>query len=496
MSANQTLLPTAHQLKDAGKSTKSVLINNASRWLKPRPIGGILFIIIVWYGLMTSANSPLKSRHKKASTSLQPKGSPFSSTQLDRQLQIRESFFRAYRKYAKPSWSHAAAAPLSLISKDAHNGDGATVVDSLTALYIMNLREEFEIALNQTIHMDFQMSNVKDQATATPDGETMIRCLGAVLSTCELLGANQTKLLHKAQELGDQLQTSLNFNRSAVPYPWLHFGTNQRDEKKPINLAQAGTLALEFNRLSHWTGNNSYRARVDETSRHIMYNPPAFPGRHSPTSTASNGPPVGKILSWGAKLNSFLEYGIKYWQLAGEPAMYYMMYWQDSVDASIDHLLQWTPRKNQPYLAGYSLARGGHQSDMSQLACFAAGNWMLGGKLIQNEAIFMLGVGMAETCYQSDSSTRDGGGYDKLAEKIINHVVDTTLFLRPEIAEIVWYAWRLTGDSVWQERAWSIYEASEKYFKATGGYFAQDHLKISAAAKHNSTWVKYFEIQK
>ncbi|KAI9602765.1 hypothetical protein H4Q26_002064 [Puccinia striiformis f. sp. tritici PST-130] len=110
--------------------------------------------------------------------------------------------------------------------------------------------------------------------------------------------------------------------------------------------------------LSHWTGNNSYRARADETSRHITNKPPTFPGRHSPSSTLSNGPPVSEIVSWGDKLNSHLGYGVKYWQLAGEPAMYYMKHWQDTVVVLIEHLLQWSPGNNHPYLAGYLQARG------------------------------------------------------------------------------------------------------------------------------------------
>ncbi|KAH9452650.1 hypothetical protein MJO28_008430 [Puccinia striiformis f. sp. tritici] len=485
MSAAQTLLPTAHQLKDAGRSTKSVLLSNGSRWLKPRPIGGLLLIIIVWYAL-TSTNSPFQYGRKERML-LQPKGPPFESSQLDKQSQIRESFFRTYRMYAKPSWNRADATPLSLLSTNPHNGDGATIVESLAALHIMDLREEFEIALNQTINMDFQVSDVQPQNTPTP--ETVIRCIGAILSTYELMiGTNQTKLLNKAKELGDQLQTHWSFNQSAVPYPWLHFGPNQNNTKKTITIAQAGALTLQFNRLSHWTGNNTYRARADETSRHITNKPPTFPGRYSPTLTPSNGPPVSEIVSWGDKLNSFLGYGIKYWQLAGEPAMYYMKHWQDTVDVLIEHLLQWSPGNNHPYLAGYSQARGGHPSDMSQLSCFAPSNWMLGGKLLQNEAIFMLGLGMAETCYQTDSSSRESHGSDKLDGKKDNQVVDTKLSIRPEVAETIWYAWRLTKDPQWQERAWSLFLASEKHFKSTGGYYIHKDSNIdSGPPKHNST---------
>ncbi|KAI9610268.1 hypothetical protein KEM48_002594 [Puccinia striiformis f. sp. tritici PST-130] len=241
--------------------------------------------------------------------------------------------------------------------------------------------------------------------------------------------------------------------------------------------------------LSHWTGNNSYRARADETSRHITNKPPTFPGRHSPSSTLSNGPPVSEIVSWGDKLNSHLGYGVKYWQLAGEPAMYYMKHWQDTVVVLIEHLLQWSPGNNHPYLAGYLQARGGHPSDMSQLSCFAPSNWMLGGKLLQNEAIFMLGVGMAETCYQMDSSSRESHGSDvRPKRKTPWQVVNTKLFIRPEVAETIWYAWRLTRDTQWQERAWSLFLASEIHFKSTGGnYLHKDSNIDSCSPKHNST---------
>jgi hypothetical protein len=74
----------------------------------------------------------------------------------------------------------------------------------------------------------------------------------------------------------------------------------------------------------------------------------------------------------------------------------------------------------------------------------------------------------------------------KLAENKENQVVETTLMLRPEVAKSIWYAWRFTGDPVWQERAWSLFQASEKHFKATGGYYARSDAKDSGSAKHNS----------
>lgn len=139
---------------------------------------------------------------------------------------------------------------------------GATIIDSLTALHIMNLsvctphaitttpphgeltdstrtQEEFQDALNHTIHLDFQSSDRSDQDI--PDPEAMIRSLGAILSTQGLIKSNHTTLLFKAQQIADRILNSWNFNQSAAPYPWLRLGIHsQHEENKPLTVAQAG----------------------------------------------------------------------------------------------------------------------------------------------------------------------------------------------------------------------------------------------------------------
>lgn len=50
-------------------------------------------------------------------------------------------------------------------------------------------------------------------------------------------------------------------------------------------------------------------------------------------------------------------------------------------------------------------------------------------------------------------------------------VIDGVFILRPEVLESIWYAWRLTGDEVWQDRAWKIFESLQSNCKLqTGGY--------------------------
>ncbi|KNZ45676.1 hypothetical protein VP01_791g2 [Puccinia sorghi] len=508
-----TKQPSTHQTQNPAPS---ILITHPSRCLKPRPIAAFILIIILCYAL---SHSPFRSSPNKHPFALQPIVPPAAS-QLDQQSQIRHAFLRTFRLYTQPDQSYRGKSihPFAASPDPYPETTGATIIDSLTALHIMNLSEEFQDALNHTIHLDFQSSDRSDQDI--PDPEAMIRSLGAILSTQGLIKSNHTTLLFKAQQIADRILNSWNFNQSAAPYPWLRLGIHsQHEENKPLTVAQAvssyivflwleGSIALEFNRLSHWLGNDSYRVRADQASRDIMNHPPSFPGRHSPTLTASTGPPVDEIVRWGATLNSFLEYGIKYWQLVGEPAMYYMSHWQDTVDTLIQDILQWSPGTSLPYLAGYSQVRGGNASDMSQLSCFAPSSWMLGGKLLKNEAIFMLGtfgLGMAETCYQAEHSSggtnvshhpphktkKSKRSFANESLDLQNHADDEKnhmpRYLRPEVAQNLWYAWRLTGDVKWQERAWAIFQASELHFKNTGGYLAPHQPRASHSTKQNSS---------
>ena len=42
--------------------------------------------------------------------------------------------------------------------------------------------------------------------------------------------------------------------------------------------------------------------------------------------------------------------------------------------------------------------------------------------------------------------------------------------LRPEVLESIFYMYRLTGDPMYQQWAWQIFQAFEKYSKLESGY--------------------------
>ncbi|KAG0143970.1 hypothetical protein CROQUDRAFT_724232 [Cronartium quercuum f. sp. fusiforme G11] len=427
---------------------------------------------------MSEEKTRFKTNHE-----IQPRGPGRTELDRTRQEQIKQSFIQAYDSYATYAWGHDEIIPISRSFRDTRNGWGATLIDSMSTLYIMGLTERLERAIEYTLTIDFKRSQVQGQASSV--FETTIRYLGGILSIYELTGANRTGLLDKASEIGAKLEMAW-MGGSPIPYAWMHFDTNQHTPQETITIAEAGSLILEFDRLSYWT-NSSHRVLADKTSRHIMNNTHVFPGLHPQILISQNGNPSGDRIGWGANVDSFLEYGVKYWQLIGDDAIDYVKYWEQAVESSITHLLQWSPNSKNPYLAEYSASSGGIQPFMTHLACFAPGNWMLGGKLRNNATVFDLGLQMAQTCYDSYNSTKTGLGPESFSPGEELRIINGEFILRPEVVESIWYAWRLTGDPIWQDRAWEIFQSLEKHCKTSAGYHGLRNVDRPEAGPKDGT---------
>ena len=83
-------------------------------------------------------------------------------------------------------------------------GWGATLVDSLDTLWIMDLRDEFDEAVSEIATMDFSTSNSEKVSVF----ETTVTYLGGFLGAYELSG--YTVLLDKAIEIGEMLYVAFD----------------------------------------------------------------------------------------------------------------------------------------------------------------------------------------------------------------------------------------------------------------------------------------------
>jgi mannosyl-oligosaccharide alpha-1,2-mannosidase len=179
------------------------------------------------------------------------------SDRMRKQTAIREAFKHAWSGYSKHAIGHDELKPLSNATNNPFNGWGATLVDALDTMWIMGLKEEFENAVKHVAKIDFTTSRRKD----IPLFETTIRYLGGLIAAYDISDAKHPILLDKAVELADILLGAFDTpNHMPIPfYKWSPSDTSkERRASTRIVMAELGSLAVEFTRLSQITKDPKY----------------------------------------------------------------------------------------------------------------------------------------------------------------------------------------------------------------------------------------------
>jgi mannosyl-oligosaccharide alpha-1,2-mannosidase len=116
---------------------------------------------------------------------------------------VIESFNHSWGGYKKYGWLRDEVAPVSGKWKDTFGGWAATLVDSLDTLWIMGMKEDFELAVRACEDIDFSTTEAKDINVF----ETTIRYMGGFLAAYDISGAKYPTLLGKAVEVGELLMS-------------------------------------------------------------------------------------------------------------------------------------------------------------------------------------------------------------------------------------------------------------------------------------------------
>ena len=101
---------------------------------------------------------------------------------LAKSERIRSAFIHAWTGYADGALGHDGVHPVTGTVDDSWGHLGATLVDALDTLLIMDLRDQYGVALEALKQIDFTI-NLKASFF-----ETTIRCLGGLLSAYQLNG--------------------------------------------------------------------------------------------------------------------------------------------------------------------------------------------------------------------------------------------------------------------------------------------------------------------
>jgi len=132
-----------------------------------------------------------------------------------RLAEVRDAFLYAWAGYKKEAWAKDELRPIAGGFKTPFCGWAATMVDSLDTLWIMGLKEEFELSLVELRNVSFTAT----EGCQVNLFETTIRHLGGLLSAYDLSNGKYPILVEKAVELAEILYTAFDTpNRMPTPH--------------------------------------------------------------------------------------------------------------------------------------------------------------------------------------------------------------------------------------------------------------------------------------
>ncbi|XP_031554360.1 mannosyl-oligosaccharide 1,2-alpha-mannosidase IA-like [Actinia tenebrosa] len=421
-------------------------------------------------------------------------GEPADPITKHRRNFVKKMMKHAWNGYVTYAWGSNELRP---ISKTGHSASifgtgsmGATVVDALSTLYLMDMKEEFERG-KKWIALSLNFNQASDVSVF----EITIRFLGGLLSAYALSGEEIFKV--KAKELGDKLLPAFN-TPTGVPWAMVNFvsgsGHNWGWASGGCSiLAEFGTLHLEFVYLSKITGNPIYAKkvhRIREVMDQIQKPNGLYPNYLNPRS----GVWGSQHVSLGALGDSFYEYLLKSWFMSGQTDIKARNMYDKAVEA-IERTLVQQSKSNLTYVAEYKYGRLEHKMD--HLACFTAGMFALGAKGSKDEKHFLnLGAGLANTCHESYKRTATSIGPESFRfegnyEAVALRQNEKYYILRPEVIEGWFYMWRFTKDKKYQDWAWEAVQNLEKHCRVDGGYSGIRDVTTSPAS-HDDVQQSFF----
>ncbi|KAI8315548.1 Mannosyl-oligosaccharide 1,2-alpha-mannosidase [Colletotrichum sp. SAR11_240] len=366
------------------------------------------------------------------------------------------------------------------------SGLGWIIVDSLDTMMLMNLTEPLSDA-RKWLHRSLTWDQDQDVNTF----ETTIRMLGGLLSAHYL----STQLLHaaskrdsvylsKAIDLADRLLVAFDSD-SGIPYASVNIGKKKgipsHADGGSSSTAEVATVQLEMKYLSHLTGNDVYWKKAERVMR---------------------------VLD-DQKMEG-AEYLAKQYLQTGETI--YRDMWEDVLDGIQKHLVTTTRNAALKYVAELPAGVGGALSPkMDHLVCFLPGTIAMGateGRTLAearhdpewtpyHEDDVQLAIELMKTCWGMYAVTGTGLApeiawfnateYDlqpnpgdrkqrsasstlsKWHKDFIIKPLDAHNLQRPETVESLFMMYRVTGDSMYREWGWKIFQAFREHTMAPDG---------------------------
>ncbi|KAH7826265.1 putative endoplasmic reticulum mannosyl-oligosaccharide 1,2-alpha-mannosidase-like protein [Monocercomonoides exilis] len=169
---------------------------------------------------------------------------------------VKEAFLHSWRGYEKFAWGADELKPISKKENNWLGGMGTTIIDSLSTLWIMGFRSEYEKA-RKWVQDNFNMESGKCISLF----EATIRILGGLLSIYDLTG--DELYLDKAEMVGNILIKSFVKTNAGIPNSLVCFPKQTHDLTSDVEILESTLNTSKKNT------NEKTIERVDSTSEDL-----------------------------------------------------------------------------------------------------------------------------------------------------------------------------------------------------------------------------------
>ncbi|KAM4663151.1 LOW QUALITY PROTEIN: endoplasmic reticulum mannosyl-oligosaccharide 1,2-alpha-mannosidase [Discoglossus pictus] len=413
----------------------------------------------------------------------------------ERQEAVIQTFQHAWKGYKEFAWGHDELKPISK-SYNEWFGLGLTLIDALDTMWIMGLKEEFEEA-RQWVSTKLTFDKNVDVNLF----ESTIRILGGLLSTYHL--TQDAMFLDKAKDIGTRLLPAFN-TPSKVPYSDVNIGRGTAHPPRwtsDSTVAEVTSVQLEFRELSRVTGNNQFQKVVDQVTQHV-HNLSGKRDGLVPMFINTNSGQFSHlgVFTLGARADSYYEYLLKQWIQSGKKENVFLEDYMQAIEGVKKNLVQ----KSQPSGLTFvgELSHGHFSPKMDHLVCFLPGTLALGAHNGITADHMELATALMETCYQMYKQMETGLSPEishfhlhsqKGGKDIDVKPADRHNLLRPETVESLFYLYRFTGDTKYQDWGWEILQSFIKYTQVpTGGFTSINNVQSTSNPEPRDKMESFF----
>ncbi len=389
--------------------------------------------------------------------------------------------FRVYRKFA---WGYDTLHYTKgrWVGVNDLGGLRVTMVDSLDTLYLMGLKKEFDDVIRYLMENGLFGENQKGR-TQISVFEINIRVLGGLLSAYDLSG--NKGVLKLAEQLAQILMCAFT-TPSGVPDARIRLNCAYKDNITRAggrtNLAEIGTLHLEWAMLSARTGNPMYQnctnrvmSVISDIVRRGKTHAPE--GLFVPTFDAKSGEFLrdNGAATFGPRCDSFYEYLIKCWRSLEdlEDTEMWRSMFDDAITGMKKNLLKkyYKAKSSEvyEYVSEGEVEKGSNHHILHHLSCFVPGMLVLGAaeapmpKLA--EEYIETAKNIVRTCVEMYTSTPTGlSGTTAIISESEMVPGRRENKQQPETLESLFYLYRKTGEEIYREQAWTIFQSMKQHY--------------------------------